>query len=464
MKIPRRQKGLALLMFVFVMSLLAIGYVTASLDSTSLRQVRDSKTYEALEDAKAALVSFSAETITAPPGSLPLVCQQNCPRPGDLPCPDTDNDGIAEASCNTQESRLGRLPWRTLGLGDLRDGSGELLWYAVSSQYKNNTRVIPLNSESFGTITLRDIQGIPVYNAFNNTGLAAVVIAPGSVLTRSDSLIAQNRMIGALQNIASNYLEVALGEDNANFVDGGLNGFISGEIKVGMETISNDVILPITRSEMNEVMEPKVLGEVMQALLVNFCPVGEVDIKNRTCTGDISNSYVPDPAPLNDNDCLTTLNSDDILNNQCNSSSTAQIGRIPVGGNSSNPPNSGWENKDSNSILRGKSDNNWFQQNGWREMIFYAVAPACKQSSLGCSGTDYLNLENAITPLASPSSNGKGVVVISAGSALTPTPRNKSNITDYLELEKEDGSILSGNEYSRYTHTTNRNDRVISVP
>jgi hypothetical protein len=32
-----------------------------------------------------------------------------------------------------QAERLGRLPWKTLGLPDLRDGDGERLWYAVSS-------------------------------------------------------------------------------------------------------------------------------------------------------------------------------------------------------------------------------------------------------------------------------------------------------------------------------------------
>jgi hypothetical protein len=35
-----------------------------------------------------------------------------------------------------QAQRLGRLPWKTLGLPDLRDGHGERLWYAVSTKYK----------------------------------------------------------------------------------------------------------------------------------------------------------------------------------------------------------------------------------------------------------------------------------------------------------------------------------------
>src|SRR6516162_2545144 len=62
--------------------------------------------------------------------------------PGYLPCPDLDDDGWAEATCGSQTGdtgqaqRIGRLPWKTLGLADLRDGAGERLWYAVSSKYK----------------------------------------------------------------------------------------------------------------------------------------------------------------------------------------------------------------------------------------------------------------------------------------------------------------------------------------
>ena len=56
-------------------------------------------------------------------------------RLGDLPCPDRDDDGDADAvpGCDTAALALGRLPWKTLGLPDLRDGDGERLW----SQFKH---------------------------------------------------------------------------------------------------------------------------------------------------------------------------------------------------------------------------------------------------------------------------------------------------------------------------------------
>jgi hypothetical protein len=104
--------------------------------------------------------------------------------------------GSPPEDCN----RLGRLPWKTLRLPDLRDGAGERLWYAVGTNFKTNTRsdcdpLSPdpfsgcLNSDAKGTITVLNHDSVPVYNAsdpdpLTSNGVAAVVIAPGKVLRR----------------------------------------------------------------------------------------------------------------------------------------------------------------------------------------------------------------------------------------------------------------------------------------
>lgn len=55
-------------------------------------------------------------------------------RPGSLPCPDVDGDGSADGShCFAY---LGQLPHKTLEIDDLRDGSGERLWYALSPAFR----------------------------------------------------------------------------------------------------------------------------------------------------------------------------------------------------------------------------------------------------------------------------------------------------------------------------------------
>src|SRR4029453_14573189 len=159
---------------------------------------RDRITAAALAQAKAALIGFAAGVNLAA-GASP---------PGDSPCPDRDDDGDADAvpGCDTAAFALGRLPWKTLGLPDLRDGDGERLWYVVSSSYKNNTRTsCPtgaragfLNSDSRGKLTVRRSDGTVKHDGLNPdpwtpSGAIAVIIAPGALLQRQGAAAVQDR-------------------------------------------------------------------------------------------------------------------------------------------------------------------------------------------------------------------------------------------------------------------------------
>src|SRR5262249_17835018 len=129
LRVPSRQRGFALILVFLVLgvafSSLLFSYITPFGPTIN----NDKVTSAALVQARAALTGVAA--------GVNLTGAQ---RPGDLPCPDLNNDGTAEASCSTLVSRIGRLPWKTLGLPDLRDGAGERLWYAVSTNFKNNPR------------------------------------------------------------------------------------------------------------------------------------------------------------------------------------------------------------------------------------------------------------------------------------------------------------------------------------
>src|SRR5438105_5032007 len=156
---------------------------------------RDRLTDRALAEAREALLAYAADrAINAIVG------------PGYLPCPDLDDDGWAESTCGSldgtsgQAQRLGRLPWKTLGLPDLRDGYGERLWYAVSSKYKGllncgvSRACLDLSPDSaLGTITVRDASGVVLHDGTvaesyraNEGGAVAVVFAPGAPLARAD--------------------------------------------------------------------------------------------------------------------------------------------------------------------------------------------------------------------------------------------------------------------------------------
>src|SRR5665647_2016844 len=113
-----KQHGAALLVMLVILVIGAAAVLITSLSTTALKNARQKTTSDALAQAKDALIGYAVSDTN---------------RPGELPCPDFDNDGmitLADYSGSNCKSLIGRLPWKTLGLPDLRDGSGEHLWYA----------------------------------------------------------------------------------------------------------------------------------------------------------------------------------------------------------------------------------------------------------------------------------------------------------------------------------------------
>ena len=203
---------------MMILTIAIVATIYAKYNTTTVAIYNEKKTTDALKKAKDALIYYSLNNTYL--NSATCVSSTNCARPGDLPCPDTNNDGTAESTCgnaagNNQTLRLNRLPWKTLGLDDITDGFGEHLWYAVSNNYKNNTRTRPLNSDTLGTITVKDGAGKVIYDATTGGGVVAIIFSPGNPIIRQDGYV-QNRNAAGLNN-ANNYLDIAFGEDNSNF-------------------------------------------------------------------------------------------------------------------------------------------------------------------------------------------------------------------------------------------------------
>src|SRR5450759_1302013 len=134
-----QQRGAVLMIMLVIMVMGIAAVLISSLSTTALKNARQETTSNALVQAKDALIGYA-------------VSDPN--RPGELPCPDFDNDGmitLADYSGSNCKSLIGRLPWKTLGLPDLRDGSGEHLWYAISDTFHANGSTI-INSNTKGTL------------------------------------------------------------------------------------------------------------------------------------------------------------------------------------------------------------------------------------------------------------------------------------------------------------------------
>lgn len=287
-----------------VLALLASVALVSARPAVPASAARDALTQQALARARDALVAYaSARPVDEVVG------------PGYLPCPDLDDDGWAESTCGSlagdtgQERRLGRLPWKTLGLPDLRDAAGERLWYAVSSKQKGllncaaSPSCVDMSPESaLGAITVRDAAGNLLHDGTSTSlhapalgGALAVVIAPGTPLRRWNEGL-QHRACEPGQCspagqclteppmrtpkcAPANYLDrspdsFSVDEDNARFVDRNdaagriLNrdGFVQGPITDGRGTWVNDRVLSITYDDVMPAVMRRVAEEVATCL------------------------------------------------------------------------------------------------------------------------------------------------------------------------------------------------------
>ncbi len=225
-----RQYGQALLVILVILGVAVTALVFYFANPGRLSIERDQKTAAALAQAKEALIGYAA-------------ADNN--RPGSLPCPDTNNNGSSEifvgADCSNY---IGRLPWRTLGLPDLRDGNGERLWYAVSREFARNPSCLsacPLNSDTAGQITITGTA--PAGNVI------AIIFAPGLV-TGSQVRSAAN------ENTISNYLE------GGNETGIATNTFVTGQATATF----NDSLLAITSDALFSVVNIRVAKEAIAAL------------------------------------------------------------------------------------------------------------------------------------------------------------------------------------------------------
>lgn len=446
-RIRRRQGGAALLIFVLLLVMGALGFV---LNNLSIEAKRAQQTVDALAQAKAALIAYAA-TRNLASGSA---------RPGDLPCPDMDNDGDSAAEnfsgCGNaagttyQERRLGRLPWKTLGMPDIRDGSGERLWYAVSNNFKQKTPKSPLNSDSSGTITIRDEKGNLVSDASGGAGVIAVIIAPGEPLLRQDgqqqdrSAANINAPIHYLDNIqpAAN-VSVTAAEDNADFLDNGSNGFFAGPVYDNAtpvrQIVANDRIMTITAAEISAAMESRVVGEISHCLADYAAQPG--NIGRLPWAASVVNSG------------LGVY--DDVSN--------TRFGRIPDAFvntvvDSGDAMLSNWTG-----TCLINSGNPWFTDN-WRELVFFAIADGYKPVDPLVAGVCGPCISVTRDP-PSPTLTNRSFVVIVSGRALgtlvRSTSAQKGDITNYLESQN---STPADDVFQIGSPTGSFNDRLRYYP
>lgn len=214
--IRRLQNGVSLLLFLFIVLCLSTTLFITSWSSDYARLALDVRTEEALAVAKEALIGRAASDDN---------------RPGSLPCPDTNGDGLAESFVgNNCPAYIGRLPYKTLKTGELRDASGELLWYGLSPSLRDHPSASPINPNTPATLSLDAIPNV-----------AAIIIAPGSPLP------VQN---GRPNNLIGDYLDGSNADGNSNYITAPLSAAF------------NDKAIALLKSELFSAVSRRILGDI----------------------------------------------------------------------------------------------------------------------------------------------------------------------------------------------------------
>ena len=218
---------------------------------------------DVFSEVKAALIGHAARQGVfqcTDPDPADLVKTAKCAaeletsRLGEFPCPDTDNDGLSDrdAAKSTCIARLGRVPFRTLGIPEPRDQAGETLWYAISGLWIESA--IAINTATPGDIEVRAADG-----SLSTAQAVAVILSPGAVVrnqTRAScNLRPQPVPAGCLA--ASNFLE------DQGTVTAGITAYRAGTPGPSF----NDRLVYILASDVMPALEARLGGELRSLLL-----------------------------------------------------------------------------------------------------------------------------------------------------------------------------------------------------
>ncbi len=370
----RKQQGVALIVFVMLLMITAASLFILNSKKVVKPKLKASlDTQLALSQAKDALITFSLGYFYKTSSSLQVL--------GRLPFPDRNDDAPdyydGESDCFSgavgSNLLIGKFPWRREGSPclefeintDVKDSSGERLWYAVSrNMIKNSVNTV------FTPDTLNiNTNWITVYDQSGNTlsdRVAFVLLAPGKAI---------NGQTRTATSPAIRYLDSfdVPGVGVVNNHDTVLDFVVADE-----SDTFNDKLVYVTIDQLMPLIEKRVLSE-FRTLLQNH---------------QTNNGAYPWPALLGDqtNNCDNTRTSGFI-----------SIDPVPIPDPLPCP---------NNETLTIPGIQNYLHQ--WLPFIYYAVRSDCVATNTTGCGNQINGNELSLDGV-----NNKDVILISTGRAIT---------------------------------------------
>ncbi|HEY0563132.1 MAG TPA: hypothetical protein VGD04_07380 [Methylophilus sp.] len=275
-----KQAGAMLIMLAIFVVLASLTLLVTQLNGRTQKNQHDQQTAAALAEAKAALIGYAMTYDDTHPGEVY----------GYLPCPDTDattdpsGEGAQSICGNLNVSVLGRLPWKTLKLAPLRDGSGECLWYAVSGNFKNNPKINNLSPNFNGLFNVLAANGAHLAGPAVDTRAVAVIFAPGAILPGQDRSTDPNAVRCGGNYGAANYLDIDIfNSQNNAVVPSDNSAFVAAEnsqLTANNDDYFNDQLLLIRPSEIFAAYCKKYVNTLLNQISpnVNGCNASAAEV------------------------------------------------------------------------------------------------------------------------------------------------------------------------------------------
>ncbi|MCX7626862.1 MAG: hypothetical protein N2Z69_00370 [Methylophilaceae bacterium] len=278
-----RQRGVMLIILAFLLGLAATALLLHASNDFASKIDRDEKTFNALEQAKTALIGWSV----------------NHPMwPGLMPFPDRSADGNYDGQSDcpggpTNYSHLiGRLPWKAgdyadcgvllPGLGkEFRDGSDEPLWYAVSRNLVHSYSPVSdpiINPGIIDNPTYPWMQVLDKKGNVVSDRVAAVIIAPGPPLpsqNRSSGIAGPAEYLDRFRIGAVTYSNRTYAMPDEDFVMGEDDKAIRSDDALYEQPYEfNDKLVYITIDELMAEVTKRVAGDAKTVLKAYFSAQG----------------------------------------------------------------------------------------------------------------------------------------------------------------------------------------------
>ncbi len=242
-----RQKGVIFLALILVMFVTGGTLALSALNNRQSTEIAaQSELHYQMAAAKAALLAYAASSARL---------NSDLRGPGFFPCPDTDNDGLPQSTCNSNIALVGRLPQyedfsgSRFPFNDTYANVDRQFWYVVGPRYVYHTTTAGNRRSRLRTNAISTLYAAAYWLTLDGTPeYVALIIAPG------DELTTQTRSTGATSY--ANYLD---GQNGAS----GFNYFTSYSSN---PELFNDQVIGITLDEYIKTVGAVIAGEIKETI------------------------------------------------------------------------------------------------------------------------------------------------------------------------------------------------------